>query len=160
RPPPFEGATDPAGANRCELPLRQPALPDALPCASALAFTSTDTLTFALMLAAASSAPLNGAATQAVSAAPDTGLPEAATFTAPCAPSTPPCTLAAIDPARSFMLIAILRIAGRFFSIAALYFAVTAASAEPSILSATFAGVHSSLPLTLASQLALHSALT
>ena len=68
--------------------------------------------------------------------------------------------MAAIDAARSFMPIAILRIAGRFFSMAALYLAVTAASAEPSTLSATLAGVHSSLPLTLASQLALHSALT
>ena len=48
-----------AGANRYET-LLQPALPDALPLASALALTSTDTFTLALMLAAASSAPLNG----------------------------------------------------------------------------------------------------
>src|SRR5437763_541293 len=81
--------------------------------------------------AAASRAPLNGAATHAVSAAPETGLPEAATFTAPCAPSTTPCTLDATDDTRFFMPIAILRFAGRFFSRAALYFAVTAASAEP-----------------------------
>src|SRR4051812_4290083 len=112
------------------------------------------------MLAAASMAPLKGAATQAVRAAVIAGPPEDEALTAPSAPSTTPFTLAATPSARSFMPMAILRTAGRFFSMAALYLVANATSAAPSTLRATRAGVHSSLPDTLASQLALHSALT
>src|SRR4051812_30436378 len=89
-----------------------------------------------------------------------TGPPEDDALITPETPSTDAVTLAAADAARSFIPIAILSTAGRFFSMVPLYLAARVASAAPSTLRTTLAGVHSSLPETLASQLALHSALT
>src|SRR5688572_11190442 len=58
------------------------------------------------------------------------------------------------------MPIETLRMAGRFACSAAFSLLAASTSAEPSSFANTVAGRHSSLPLTSASQLALHSALT
>src|SRR5258708_11044905 len=57
------------------------------------------------------------------------------------------------------MPMATVRTPGRFFSIAAWNFAATAASAAPTMRTARCGGVHSAWACTLASHLALHSAL-
>src|SRR5687768_6933764 len=79
--------------------------------------------------------------------------------TAAWAPSAATLTLPMTLSSLPFMPTETLSKAGRFLVRAALSFMAASASAAPSILTITCGGLHSALPLTSASQLALHSAL-
>ena len=102
--------------HECERARAQPALPPA----EALAFTSTETLTFAFKLAAPSTAPLSGEVTQPTSFAAATGPPFTIPETLPCRSATVLPTPSAILAPRSPTPIATFRTSGRFFSSAAL----------------------------------------
>src|SRR5690606_17384536 len=78
--------------------------------------------------------------------------------TAACTPSSDACTEPTTPSSLPFMPMLTLSKAGRFASRALASFVAASASAAPCSLTITRAGVHSSSALSLASQLALHSA--